>query len=73
MAVQSLVTLLARDDCHLVSLCLEDSQLKEHTNLVLDALVENASLAKINLRYVLRRWTLCFDILLCVVYFSMQW
>ena len=50
-AVQQLAELLTREDCQLISLCLEDSQLKEHTSLILEALVDNTSLAKINLRY----------------------
>lgn len=49
--MQELSALLAREDCQLLSLCLEDSQLKEHTILILEALVENTSLAKINLRW----------------------
>ena len=49
-AVKQLSALLAKEDCQLTSLCLEDSQLKELTNLILDALVDNSNLTKINLR-----------------------
>lgn len=50
VAVQQLASMLANENCQLLSLCLEDSHLKEHTTLILEALIDNNSLAKINLR-----------------------
>lgn len=49
-AVQQLASLLAKEDCHLLSLCLDDSHLKELTTSLLQAVVDNSSLEKINLR-----------------------
>ena len=68
-AVQQLAAMLANDDCQLVSLSLEDSHLKEHTTLILEALVDNNCLAKINLRYM---YTYVSDqsTLLCNIIFS---
>lgn len=69
-AVQQLSALLSREDCQLTSLCLEDSQLKELTNMILEALVDNTSLAKINLRYHILRMHVAI-IELCML--CMQW
>lgn len=49
-ALKGLVSLLHRDDCHLQSLCVDDSKLKEQTALLLNALDDNNSLRKLNIR-----------------------
>lgn len=45
-----LARLLAKEDCQLMSLCVEDSHLKEHTSVLLDAVLEGGSLVTLNLR-----------------------
>ncbi len=53
VAVQALAQLLEKDDCHLLSVCLEDSHLKELAGPVLESLAENHSLTSINLKSVI--------------------
>ncbi len=52
MVVSQLASLLKKEDCRLHSLCLDDSNLKEHTPIILEALADNTSLEKINIRYI---------------------
>ena len=49
-ALKGLVTLLQKEECHLQSLCIDDSKLKEQTVVILNALDENNSLRKLNIR-----------------------
>ena len=49
-ALKGLVALLQKEDCHLHSLCVDDSKLKEQTSVILNALDENSSLRKLNIR-----------------------
>ena len=48
-ALRRLMSLLRREDCHLESLCVDDSKLKEQTSLLLNALDDNNSLRKLNI------------------------
>ena len=50
-AVKHLASLLAKEDCQLLSLCVEDSHLKELTPVLLEAVVEGHNLVTLNLRY----------------------
>lgn len=51
LAVTHLAGILAKEDCQLLSLCVEDSHLKELTTVLLEAVVEGSNLVTINLRY----------------------
>ncbi len=49
-AVNHLASLLAKEDCQLLSLCVEDSHLKELMPVLLEAVVEGHNLVTLNLR-----------------------
>lgn len=52
--MKRLASFLLREDCHLESLCLNESRLKEQTAVVLDAMATNMSLTTLNIRFVQR-------------------
>lgn len=60
-AVTQLAKLLAKEDCQLLSLCVEDSHLKELTSVLLEAVIEGTNLVALSLRYASQ--PLCSDIL----------
>ena len=51
-ALSGLSKLLNKEDCHLRSLCVTDSKLKEQTTILLEALEDNTSLTKLDIRFV---------------------
>ena len=49
-ALNAIREFLSSDDCHLRSLCLADSHLRDGCTIILEALAENSSLRTLNIR-----------------------